>query len=56
MVCGAPLNYKWKQKGLSSAFSPSMIQTDGHKQDMVTDTHAHDPTHANLSAPSDPAS
>lgn len=22
MVCGAPLNYKWKQKGLSSAFSP----------------------------------
>lgn len=22
MVCGAALNYKWKQKGLSSAFSP----------------------------------
>lgn len=58
MVCGALLNYKWKQKGLSSAFSPehdsdSLAQA-GHGHN--TDAHAHDPTHANLSATSDPAS
>lgn len=59
MVCGAALNYKWKQKGLSSAFSPecdsdSLAQAGrGHKTG--GDTHTHDPVHANLSAPLDPA-
>lgn len=43
MVCGAALNYKWKQKGLSSAFSPER-DTVWHKQDTVTkqvETHIH---------------
>lgn len=59
MVCGAAVNYKWKQKGLSSAFSPerdsdSLAQA-GHGHKTGGDTHTHGPVHANLSAPSDPA-
>lgn len=58
MVCGAPLNYKWKQKGLSYAFlreqdSDSLAQA-GHGHN--TDAHTHDPTHTNLSGASDPSS
>lgn len=45
MVCGAALNYKWKQKGLSSAFSPerdsdSLAQA-GHGHKTGGDTHTH---------------
>lgn len=55
MVCGAALNYKWKQKGLSSASSherdsDSLAQA-GHSHKTGGDTHPHDLVHANLSDP-----
>lgn len=43
MVCGAPLNYKWKQKGLSSAFLPERdsdsLAWAGHICETGGDTH-----------------
>lgn len=59
MVCGAALNYEWKQKGLSSTFSPKhdsdSLPQAGHGHETGGDTHTHSPIHANLSVASDPA-
>lgn len=48
MVCGAALNYKWKQKGLSSAFLPERdsdsLARAGHGRKTGGDTHTHTQT------------
>lgn len=47
MVCGAAVNYKWKQKGLSSAFLPERDPDSlawaghAHKTGGHMRTHAH---------------
>lgn len=45
MVCGAAVNYKWKQKGLSSAFlperDPDSLARAEHARTTGGRTHAH---------------
>lgn len=45
MVCGADVNYKWKQKGLSSAFlperDPDSLAWAGHVHETGGHTHTH---------------
>lgn len=60
MVCGAALNYKWKQKGLSSAFLPERdsdsLAWAGHIRETGGDTHTHTQTHnPHLRIPPSPA-